>query len=84
MIKYDFKVNPWQVIEQNFPRERDIAQRLSFLLRYAILAPSNHNTQPWKFAINEDEVRVYANFDRWLKVADARPTRVTHQRRMRA
>lgn len=70
MIKYDFTVNSWQVIEQNFPRERDIAQRLSFLLRYAILAPSNHNTQPWRFAINEDEVRVYANFDRWLKVAD--------------
>jgi len=71
MIKYDFKVNPWQVIEQNFPREKDVAQRLIFLLRYAILAPSNHNTQPWKFAIIEDEVRVYANFDRWLKVADA-------------
>ena len=64
MIKYDFKVNPWQVVEQNFPKERDITHRLSFLLRYAILAPSNHNTQPWKFAINEDEVRVYANFDR--------------------
>jgi nitroreductase len=67
MIKYDFTVNPWQVIEQNFPKERDAAQKLNFLLRYAVLAPSSHNTQPWKFAIDEDEIRVYANFDRWLK-----------------
>ena len=51
MIKYDFKVNPWQMIERNFPLARDITQKLSFLLRYAVLAPSSHNTQPWKFSL---------------------------------
>jgi nitroreductase len=70
MIKYDFKVNPWQVAEQNFPAAKNAAQRLNFLLRYAVLAPSSHNTQPWKFATGKDEIHIYANFDRWLKVAD--------------
>lgn len=71
MIKYDFKVNPWQIVEQNFPRNRGEAQRLAFLLRYAILAPSSHNTQPWKFAVSQDEIAIFINKDRWLQVADA-------------
>lgn len=71
MRKNDFIVDPWRVVERNFPAGRDNAQKLRFLLRYVILAPSSHNTQPWKFEINEDVVWVYANKDRWLKVADA-------------
>ena len=70
MIKYDYVVNPWQVVEQNFPRNRDEAQRLAFLLRYAILAPSSHNTQPWKFAVSRDEIAIFVNPDHWLRVAD--------------
>jgi hypothetical protein len=71
MIKYDFIVNPWQIVEQNFPRNRGEAQRLAFLLRYAILAPSGHNTQPWKFAVGKDEIAIFVNKDHWLRVADA-------------
>jgi nitroreductase len=71
MIKYDFKVNPWQVMEHNFPRDRNALERMKFLLRYAILAPSSHNTQPWKFSVSDTVIGVFANFDRWLKVADA-------------
>lgn len=71
MIKYDFKVNPWQLIERNFPLDRDITQKLSFLLRYAVLAPSSHNTQPWKFSIGDGVIGVFVNNDRWLRVADA-------------
>jgi hypothetical protein len=41
------------------------------LLRYAILAPSSNNTQPWRFGVGESEIRVYADRSRWLKVADA-------------
>lgn len=70
MRKYDFKINAWQVVEYNFPRARDEAQKLAFLLRYAVLAPSSHNTQPWKFAIGRDEIALFVNKDRWLRVAD--------------
>src|SRR5215470_11008988 len=71
MIKYDYKVNPWQVVERNFPAGRNTTQKMSFLLRYAILAPSSHNTQPWKFSIRDNEIGVHINTDRWLKVADS-------------
>src|SRR5437870_5556765 len=71
MIKYDFKSNPWQVVERNFPQTRSARQKLSFLLRYAILAPSSHNTQPWKFLVRDNRITVFANTDRWLKIADA-------------
>jgi nitroreductase len=71
MRKYDFQINAWQVTEHNFPSSRDETQRLAFLLRYAVLAPSSHNTQPWKFAIGRDEIVLFVNKDRWLRVADA-------------
>jgi nitroreductase len=71
MIKYDFKNNPWQVVERSFPQTRSARQKLSFLLRYAILAPSSHNTQPWKFQVSDNRIGVFANTDRWLKIADA-------------
>src|SRR5581483_2756767 len=69
--KYDLQVDAWQVRESNFPRLRDEAQKLGFLLRYAVLAPSSHNTQPWKFAIGRNEIALFVNKDRWLRVADA-------------
>jgi len=71
MKKYDPKVTPWQVSERDFPREGSPTEKLKFLLRYAILAPSSHNSQPWKFHIRDSEIDIFADKDRWLKVADA-------------
>ena len=71
MTKYDPKVTPWQINEQDFPRDEDSTEKSKFLLRYAILAPSSHNTQPWKFSIGEDEIRIFVDKTRWLKVADS-------------
>jgi len=71
MIKYDYKTYPWRVAEGSFPINRGAAEKMNFLLRYAILAPSSHNTQPWKFSVEEGLIRVYVNKDRWLRVADA-------------
>lgn len=45
--------------------------RLESLLDYAVLAPSSHNTQPWTFAVSGDEIRVFVDRDRWLRIADA-------------
>jgi hypothetical protein len=39
-------LEPWAISEDAYPATADAAQRLRFLLRYAILAPSGHNTQP--------------------------------------
>jgi len=62
--------SPWQVDETGFPEQGEAAEKLTYLLRYAILAPSSHNTQPWRFDVEEDEIRIYADKSRWLQVAD--------------
>lgn len=60
----------WGVDDQDFPHDGSIAERLRFLLRYAILAPSGHNTQPWRFRVTDTSVEVYADRDRRLPVTD--------------
>lgn len=46
-------------------------KRLGFLIGYAVLAPSSHNSQPWKFALKDDTVIVSADLDRALPQSDA-------------
>lgn len=60
----------WTVSELDFPSSGPIQMQLRFLLRYAILAPSVKNTQPWRFAIEENRVRIFADPDRVLHVTD--------------
>ena len=69
--KYDPKTTPWEVNEREFPAKDETEDKLKFLLRYAILAPSSHNSQPWKFSIRGNEIRLYTDQTRWLEVADA-------------
>ncbi len=40
------------------------------LVRYATLAPSGHNTQPWLFAVQGDTVRISPDFSRRLPAVD--------------
>lgn len=46
MERYNPKITPWQINEHDFPAAAPPVEQLKFLLRYAILAPSSHNTQP--------------------------------------
>jgi hypothetical protein len=61
---------PWAVSEETYPRDGRLEERLGFLLRYAILAPSSHNTQPWLFRLRHDAVELYADRLRSLPIAD--------------
>jgi nitroreductase len=60
----------WEVSLQDFPSALPIQEQLEFLLRYAILAPSTKNTQPWRFSIGADRVGIFADLTRWQPVAD--------------
>lgn len=40
------------------------------LIHYATLAPSGHNTQPWRFSARGDVIRVCPDFSRRLPVVD--------------
>ncbi|RJP33768.1 MAG: hypothetical protein C4536_03780 [Actinobacteria bacterium] len=40
------------------------------MVHYATLAPSGHNTQPWRFGIGEDRIAILPDFTRRLPVVD--------------
>ncbi|MDH4064016.1 MAG: hypothetical protein OEW19_06425 [Acidobacteriota bacterium] len=63
--------SPWEIDPTAFPREGSEADRLRFLLRYALLAPSTRNTQPWQFRVSHTEVELHLDMARWQRVADA-------------
>ncbi|MCX7154380.1 MAG: hypothetical protein NT115_18225 [Proteobacteria bacterium] len=62
--------NPWDSTEATFPSAGTTAEKLRFIVGYAILAPSARNTQPWRFEVKDDTVNLYADFSRRLTVAD--------------
>lgn len=63
--------DPWAVDPVAFGNCRDGAARLRFLVTYAVLAPSPHNTQPWLFRLREAEVlELHADRTRALAVVD--------------
>jgi hypothetical protein len=62
--------SPYEIDESAFPTAAPLTEQFAFLLRYAILAPSSYNTQPWKFEVREDGIAVYADYTRRLPVAD--------------
>ena len=60
-------VDGWYVAREgdNFPPGP--MERLAY---YARLAPSSHNSQPWRFVIGQAEVDVFADFERWMPATD--------------
>ena len=56
----------WEVRESDYPGKGTVEEQLTFLLRYAILAPSGPNSQPWKFAIRGNVISVFADLERSL------------------
>lgn len=62
----------WDIKVEDFPKEGDIYSQIKFILQYAILAPSTHNTQPWMFRIRESKCEVYYNPKLILPEADSK------------
>jgi hypothetical protein len=67
----------WRVQESAYPAQGGAEERLRFLLRYAVLAPSGHNTQPWRFRVADGRVWLYADRSRRLPVADPEDRELT-------
>lgn len=65
-VKHDMEPIP----ATDFPENGTPAEQLKFLLRYAVKAPSSHNSQPWLFRITDDVVELYADRSRACRVTD--------------
>jgi hypothetical protein len=66
----DPRREPWLIDEADFYEIEEARAQKEFLLRYAVLAPSGHNTQPWTFHIADEGVEVRPDYSRRLPVAD--------------
>lgn len=52
-------VNPWIINEGEYPTQGSLEEKIRFWLRYAILAPTAHNNQPWRCKISESSLELY-------------------------
>lgn len=46
----------WEVKVKDFYDQKTISDQLRFLVRFAVLAPSSHNSQPWMFEVGEGRI----------------------------
>lgn len=69
-VSFDPLVTPYMVDEHGFPHDNTDGEQFRFLLQYAVLAPSSHNTQPWKFQILPNGIAVFGDYTRRLPVVD--------------
>lgn len=60
----------WNIKLTDFPATGSFEEKIRFLLGYAVLAPSSHNSQPWSFEINENSVDILPNLNRKLTISD--------------
>jgi hypothetical protein len=61
----------WGVSEDKYDSLYSEIDKIKLLLKYIILAPPSHNTQPWIFKIlNDNIIEVYADRTRALPVVD--------------
>jgi hypothetical protein len=56
--------------ESAFPWHSTMEEKIAYLLRYAILAPSSHNSQPWLFSVVRNTVELRPDLRRCLREAD--------------
>lgn len=70
MSKYTDKI--WDIMEADFPTASGMEEKIKFVLRYAILAPSTHNSQPWLFQVRDNVCKVFINPA--LRLPQADPT----------
>jgi len=60
----------YHIDESEFPKTESLEDQARFLLRYAVLAPSTYNTQPWKFGVCSNGIAIYADYTRRMPVVD--------------
>ncbi len=63
--------DPWNIKKEDFPLSGSLNDKIRFVLGYAILAPSTHNSQPWLFKIEGNSCRIY--YDPKLRLPEADP-----------
>jgi hypothetical protein len=70
MQQHTQPASAWDIDETAFPRDASLDARAWFAVRYALLAPSSHNSQPWRFQVEGGTISLLADRTRGLPVTD--------------
>ena len=62
--------DPWHISGTDFPTQASLREKIIFLLQFAILAPSTHNSQPWTFNVGDSWCSLCIDEQRALREAD--------------
>lgn len=65
------ETDPRKIHPREFTNFTSLHGKIKFILQYAILSPSTHNTQPWLFKIENNICKVY--FDPKYRLPEADP-----------
>jgi hypothetical protein len=66
----DYNRQVRQTWDTPFRNEATLSGQMRELIRYATLAPSGHNTQPWKFAVHGNTIQILPDYTRRLPAVD--------------
>lgn len=66
----DIQLEPYVEAIDEFPITGTTPEKLRAAVRYAVRAPSTHNSQPWLFRIHRDSLELVADRTRGLPVVD--------------
>jgi nitroreductase len=61
----------WNIAINSFPQNGSMDEKIKFLLNFGILAPSGHNSQPWKCGVSGNVLKI--NYARERSLAESDP-----------
>jgi len=66
----DGNVSAWNIKTERFPMKGKLESKIKYIVGWAILAPSGHNSQPWKYKIEDGVVKILPDYSRSRMVVD--------------
>lgn len=66
----DTSLDPWAEAIDEYPLTGTPEEKFRAVLRFAVLAPSSHNSQPWLFRVVDNALELLADRSRALPVVD--------------
>src|SRR3989338_9612586 len=70
MVMFNKGYTVWKIEADEFYKTENLFDQMLVLLKYASLAPSTFNSQPWRCRINDNQIEVYLDTDRMPKESD--------------
>ena len=61
----------WEIKLDDYSEDFSIEDKIKFFLKFGVLAPSSHNSQPWSFRVRGNVLEVAKNNERELPFSDS-------------